>query len=92
MSRRAHARVRVVNRLGLHARAAAKLVRLAGRFESEILLRCGGRKADAKSIMGVMMLAASEGSDLELDAHGTDAEAALEQLQALIAERFGEEK
>ena len=92
MSRRAHVRARIVNRLGLHARAAAKLVRLAGRFESEILIRCGGREADAKSIMGVMMLAASEGSELDLDAHGPDAEQALEQLRALIAERFGEER
>ncbi len=92
MTRHAHATSRIVNRLGLHARAAAKLVRLASRFESEILLRAGPREADAKSIMAVMMLAATEGTDLEIDARGEDAEQALQSIRALIAGRFGEDE
>ena len=84
------AKERIVNRLGLHARAAAKLVRLAALFESDITLRRGEQEADAKSIMAVMMLAASEGAELELDARGVDAEQALESLRTLISERFGE--
>ena len=92
MTRRACAKERIVNRLGLHARAAAKLVRLAGRFESEITLRRGEQEADAKSIMAVMMLAATEGTELELDAQGEDAERALENLRTLILERFGEDE
>ena len=92
MTRHAHATVRIVNRLGLHARAAAKLVRLAGHFESDLTLRGATQEADAKSIMAVMMLAATEGTELELDARGEDAEQALASLHTLISERFGEDE
>ncbi len=92
MTRYAQARERIVNRLGLHARAAAKLVRLAGRFESDITLRCGEQEADAKSIMAVMMLAATDGAEVEMEAQGADADRALESLRALISERFGEDE
>jgi phosphocarrier protein len=80
-----------VNRLGLHARAAAKLVTLASQFESEIHLVRGARQVNGKSIMGVMMLAASQGSQIELIAEGSDEEEALRRLEELIGQRFGEE-
>ena len=92
MTHHAVATLRIVNRLGLHARAAAKLVRLAGRFESDIVLRAGPQEADAKSIMAVLMLAATEGTELEVEVRGEDAESALESIRALIAERFGEDE
>ena len=92
MTHRVRTTLRIVNRLGLHARAAAKLVRLASRFESDIILRSGHQEADAKSIMAVLMLAATEGTELEADIHGKDAEAALEGIRGLIAERFGEDE
>ena len=82
--------VTVVNKLGLHARAAAKFVTLASRFESEIRLLKDGRQVNGKSIMGVMMLAAARGSTLEIEADGADAPEALNQLEQLIRERFGE--
>lgn len=81
----------IVNRLGLHARAAARLVTLAGRFQSEIRVRKGHREVGGKSIMGVMMLAAAQGSTITLIAEGVDAESALDALAGLVAERFGEE-
>ena len=80
----------IVNKLGLHARAAAKLTHLASSFQSEIWLSRSGRRVNAKSIMGVMMLAAGKGSQVVLDAEGADAEAALAALAKLIADRFGE--
>ena len=80
----------IVNKLGLHARAAAKLTHLASGFQSEIWISRSGRRVNAKSIMGVMMLAAGQGSTVALEAEGTDAEAALAALTKLIAERFGE--
>ena len=80
----------IVNRLGLHARAAAKLTHLASGFRSEIWLSRSGRRVNAKSIMGVMMLAAGKGTRVLLEAEGADAEAALAALAALIADRFGE--
>ena len=80
----------IINKLGLHARAAAKLTHLAGGFQSEIWISRSGRRVNAKSIMGVMMLAAGQGSTIVLEAEGADAEAALAALQKLIAERFGE--
>lgn len=83
--------VTIVNRLGLHARAAAKLVTLAGRFQSEIRVRKGPREVGGKSIMGVMMLAAAQGSTITLIAEGADAESAIDALARLVAERFGEE-
>lgn len=82
----------IVNKLGLHARAAAKFVNLASSFESEINLGRNGQRVNGKSIMGVMMLAASKGTTLELSAEGSDAEMALQQLETLVAERFGEEE
>lgn len=87
----AQAEVIIVNRLGLHARAAARLVSLASRFSSQIELERNGRRVNGKSIMGVMMLAAAKGTTLTLHAEGMDAEEALAELTALIAERFGEE-
>ncbi len=83
--------VTIVNKLGLHARAAAQLVTLAAKFKSDIRLRKDGREVSGKSIMGVMMLAAAKGSRITLIARGADAEAALDKLAALIAGRFGEE-
>ena len=80
----------IVNKLGLHARAAAKLTHLASGFASELWISRSGRRVNAKSIMGVMMLAAGQGSTVTLEAEGKDAEAALTALQKLIAERFGE--
>ncbi|HEX4871492.1 MAG TPA: HPr family phosphocarrier protein [Nevskiaceae bacterium] len=83
--------VPIVNRLGLHARAAARLVTLAAKFESTIRIRKGEREVSGKSIMGVMMLAAAQGSEITLVAEGSDAAQALQELTQLIAERFGEE-
>ena len=80
----------IVNRLGLHARAAAKLTHIASGFQSDIWLSRAGRRVNAKSIMGVMMLAAGQGSTVTIEAQGTDAQAALAALTRLIAERFGE--
>jgi phosphocarrier protein HPr len=83
--------VDIVNLLGLHARAAAKLVTLASKFESEIQIRKDGREVSGKSIMGVMMLAAARGSQVTLIADGADAQQALDEMAALVADRFGEE-
>jgi len=80
----------IVNKLGLHARASAKLTQVASSYECEIWLSRSGRRVNAKSIMGVMMLAAGKGSKVKLDAEGADADAALKALTALIANRFGE--
>ena len=80
----------IINRLGLHARAAAKLTHLASGFQCEIWISRSGRRVNAKSIMGVMMLAAGKGSKVKLEAEGADADAALAALSALMANRFGE--
>jgi phosphocarrier protein len=80
----------IVNKLGLHARAAAKFTHLASGFQSEIWLSRAGRRVNAKSIMGVMMLAAGKGSTVRIEAEGADADAALKALTTLIADRFGE--
>lgn len=82
--------VTIVNTLGLHARAAAKLVTLASKYGSEIRVKKDAREVSGKSIMGVMMLAAAKGSRLTLTAEGPDAAAALDALEALIARRFDE--
>lgn len=82
----------IINRLGLHARAAAKLVSTASRFGSSIRLEREGKGADAKSIMAVMMLAATRGTQVTLIAEGSDESQALDALEALIADRFGEEE
>jgi len=81
----------IANRLGLHARASAKLTKLASGFASEVHLSRNGRRVNAKSIMGVMMLAAACGSEVELEVEGDDAAAAAAAIQALVADRFGEE-
>lgn len=83
-------RLQIVNKLGLHARAAAKLVTVASRYESEISVCRADQEVNAKSIMAVMMLAASKGTTIELRARGEDAKAALEELERLIKDRFGE--
>ncbi len=80
----------VDNKLGLHARAAAKLTELASRFQSEVWLTRNGRRVNAKSIMGVMMLAAAKGAIVTVETDGTDADAALTAIQDLIANKFGE--
>ncbi len=82
--------VNISNKLGLHARASAKLSKLAGSFKSEIFLAREGRRVNAKSIMGVMMLAAGMGSQLDLEVDGGDEEAASAAIVALINDRFGE--
>jgi len=82
--------VRIVNRLGLHARAAAKLVSLASTFASDIQLEREGRVVNAKSIMGVMMLAASQGTALKLMADGSDEQEAVRALADLVNDYFGE--
>jgi phosphocarrier protein len=78
------------NKLGLHARASAKLTKLASEFDSEVWLSKGSRKVNAKSIMGVMMLAAGQGTRLVVEADGADAEQALAAIDALVRDKFGE--
>jgi phosphocarrier protein len=80
----------IINKLGLHARAAAKLTHVAGDYKSEIWLSRSGRRVNAKSIMGVMMLAAGQGTTVLIEANGEDAEQAIKALLQLIADRFGE--
>jgi phosphocarrier protein len=80
----------IVNKLGLHARASAKLTQLAGGFECEIWLSRSGRRVNAKSIMGVMMLAAGIGSTIKVEAKGKDADQALAAILRLIQDKFGE--
>ena len=82
--------VTISNKLGLHARASAKLTKLAGSFASEVWMSRGGRRVNAKSIMGVMMLAAGIGAEVEIETHGADEQAALAALVALVNEKFGE--
>jgi phosphocarrier protein len=82
--------VTISNRLGLHARASAKLTKLAGSFSSELHMSRNGRRINAKSIMGVMMLAAGQGTDVEIEADGADEAQALEAIVKLVNERFGE--
>lgn len=80
----------ISNKLGLHARAAAKLTRLAGQFTSDIFIAKGTRRVNAKSIMGVMMLAAGLGTTVTIQAEGSDAEQALEDILELFNDKFGE--
>ncbi len=84
--------VEIVNKLGMHARAAAKFVKLATSFESDIDIEKDSRRVNAKSIMGVMMLAASKGSTVTIHAHGNDAEKSLDALEKLINDRFDEDE
>lgn len=86
----ARAEVTIVNKLGLHARASAKLTQLASRYACDVWLTRNGRRVNAKSIMGVMMLAAGMGATITIETEGSDAEAALDSLAALIAGRFDE--
>lgn len=80
----------ISNKLGLHARAAAKLTQTAGRFQSEVYIARGRQRVNAKSIMGVMMLAAGLGTTVTVDAEGEDAQEALESIQSLFDNKFGE--
>ncbi len=80
----------IANKLGLHARASAKLTKLASEFDSDVWLGKGTRRVNAKSIMGVMMLAAGQGTRLVLEADGADAQQALDALDALVQDKFGE--
>jgi phosphocarrier protein HPr len=82
--------VEVVNKLGLHARASAKLTQLAAKFACDVFVERNGRKVNAKSIMGVMMLAAGKGSRLTLETDGPREEEAMEAIVALIGDYFGE--
>ncbi len=80
----------IINKLGLHARASAKLTQVASQFKSDVWVSRNGKKVNAKSIMGVMMLAAAKGSRIIIETEGPDEEQALQALRALIADRFGE--
>ena len=86
----ARAETEISNKLGLHARASAKLTQLAGGFDSEVWLEKGTRRINAKSIMGVMMLAAGKGATIVVETAGPDEQEALEALLKLIADKFGE--
>ncbi len=82
--------VTISNRLGLHARASAKLTKLAGGFKSDVFMSRNGRRVNAKSIMGVMMLAAGLGSEVEIETTGPDEQQAMDAITALISDKFGE--
>ena len=82
----------ITNKLGLHARASAKLTQLAGSFPCEVWMERGSRRINAKSIMGVMMLAAGKGTTVVVDTEGEGADEALQAILALIANRFGEDE
>ncbi|MBL8515230.1 MAG: HPr family phosphocarrier protein [Betaproteobacteria bacterium] len=82
--------VEIVNKLGLHARASAKLTQLAGTFQSQVFVAKGTKRVNAKSIMGVMMLAAGKGTKLTLETDGADEGDAMDAVAALIADKFGE--
>jgi len=88
----AQAEAEIVNKLGLHARASAKLTQTANEFAAEVWLSRNGRRVNAKSIMGVMMLAAGQGSRITIEADGADAEAAIAAILNLIAGKFGEQE
>ena len=86
----ARAETEIINKLGLHARASAKLTHLAGKFDCDIWMEKGSRRINAKSIMGVMMLAAGKGSKVVIETTGDDEDEALEGILKLIADKFGE--
>jgi len=81
---------KIVNKLGLHARASAKLTQLAGRFQCEVWMTRNSRRINAKSIMGVMMLAAGIGSTVLIETEGSDEQQAMDEVLAMIANKFGE--
>jgi phosphocarrier protein len=85
-------KITIINKLGLHARAAAKLVALASRYACNIEINKNGRSANGKSIMGVMMLAANKGTEIELVVEGEEESQAILELEQLINQRFGEEE
>ena len=85
-----HSTITISNKLGLHARASAKLTKLAGSFRCEVHLTRASRRVNAKSIMGVMMLAAGLGSEIGIETDGEDEQAAMQALRALIDDKFGE--
>jgi phosphocarrier protein len=80
----------ISNKLGLHARASAKLTKLAGGYQCDVHMSRNGRRINAKSIMGVMMLAAGQGTEIEIETDGADEEAAMAALRGLIDDKFGE--
>ncbi len=82
--------VTISNKLGLHARASAKLTKLAGSFRCDVWMTRNDRRVNAKSIMGVMMLAAGLGAEVEIETEGVDEQAAMDALLALIEDKFGE--
>ena len=82
--------IEIINRLGLHARASAKLTQLAGSYSSEVWMARDGRRVNAKSIMGVMMLAAAKGTNIEFEIDGPDEQAAMDAIITLINDKFGE--
>lgn len=82
--------IEIINKLGLHARASAKLTQVAGKFKCQVWASRNGKRVNAKSIMGVMMLAAAKGSKIVIETDGPDEEQALQALQSLIAGCFGE--
>lgn len=85
-------KVDIVNKLGLHARAAAKLVQIASEYSSDISIRFNGKEADGKSIMGIMMLAASKGNTIEIITSGQDEQEALIAIKQVIVDKFGEQE
>ncbi|WP_413663048.1 HPr family phosphocarrier protein [Microbulbifer sp. CNSA002] len=80
----------IINKLGLHARAASKFAQTSSKFCSNIKVHCQGKAVDGKSVMALMLLAAGKGTELELEIEGTDENAALEAISTLISDRFGE--
>lgn len=82
----------IVNKLGLHLRAAAELVKTANKFKSQVLIRHGIQNVNAKSLMGLMTLAAAKGTDLEFEVEGADAKEAMAALKQLLADKFGEKE
>ncbi|WP_250464496.1 HPr family phosphocarrier protein [Microbulbifer litoralis] len=83
-------RLQIINKLGLHARAASKFAQTSARFSADIRVGCQGKSVDGKSVMALMLLAAGKGTELDLEVEGADEQAALEALCELVADRFGE--
>ena len=81
---------KIINKLGLHARASSKLVQVTNKFKSEIFIKCNGIKANAKSILGILSLAASCGTTIEIDAVGPDCKEAIISIERIINDKFGE--
>lgn len=90
MSHVAEGEFEIVNALGLHARAAAQLVKVANRYRSDVWIECEGQRVNGKSIMGVLMLAAAQGMRVKIRCEGEDGDQCLAELEKLIANRFGE--